>query len=112
MTEDGQEGEDDDQEATRAEAEACSAVMRQGSALVYTGRTVHGAGHNQTNTPVDLMFCDEPSKTKRRREGDNMTKPPPLPSQTFTSFFILFLQLKPPFYKFSLCISIVEEIPI
>lgn len=29
-----------------------SSAMPRGSGLIYTGRTVHGAGHNQTDKPV------------------------------------------------------------
>ena len=33
------------------QSESIPAVMKRGSCLIYTGRTVHGAGHNQTKAP-------------------------------------------------------------
>ena len=39
-------------------SESVPAVMSRGSVLLYTGRTVHGAGHNTTDQPrVALNFA-------------------------------------------------------
>jgi ectoine hydroxylase-related dioxygenase (phytanoyl-CoA dioxygenase family) len=40
-----------DQARTARPEESIPAVMARGSVLVYTGRTMHGAGHNQSDSP-------------------------------------------------------------
>ena len=56
--------------------DAPSAVMPRGSAIIYTGRTVHGAGHNQTDSPRVAFNVAYNSACLKQEENMYVATPP------------------------------------
>jgi hypothetical protein len=56
--------------------QAPSAVMPRGSAVIYTGRTVHGAGHNQTDSPRVAFNMAYNSACLKQEENMYVATPP------------------------------------
>jgi hypothetical protein len=56
--------------------DAPSAVMPRGSAIIYTGRTVHGAGHNQTDAPRVAFNVAYNSACLKQEENMYTATPP------------------------------------
>lgn len=56
--------------------DAPSAVMPRGSAIIYTGRTVHGAGHNQTDSPRNAFNVAYNCACLKQEENMYVATPP------------------------------------
>jgi len=56
--------------------ESIPVVMKRGSALFYTGRTLHGAGHNVTSTPRIAMNTAYNLSCLKQEENQYVAVPP------------------------------------
>jgi ectoine hydroxylase-related dioxygenase (phytanoyl-CoA dioxygenase family) len=57
-------------------SESIPAVMTRGSVLIYTGRTVHGAGHNQSPSPRIALNVGYNSACLKQEENQYVSVPP------------------------------------
>ena len=61
---------------TALASESVPAEMARGSALLYTGRTHHGAGHNQTAAPRHALNVAYNSRMLKQEENMYVATPP------------------------------------